>query len=180
MPHAALYNYLQNSDKITEFLSATSVRFAMIAFLLMIFSFYFLEESSIVIGVSNLEESTAKNFNQEIVTSGVFEDQLKMLNAFPELYKLINGTKNFALLSDDWIIMNKTELKSMMQLYNNLKSLKSILPSDFETEYPLLTKFINRDLDINAIDELLNQKDEIIVELDKYLKKGGFKNEIKK
>ena len=172
--------FIRLTDKFSEFFSAVSVRFAMITLLIMIIGFYFFEESSVVINISKLEESSAKNFNQKVLTSGIFEDQVKSLNAIPELYKLISGTKNFAMLSDEWVVMNKTELRSVLQLYRNLNSIKSELPANFKNEYPLLKKFLGRDLDENNIDELLNQKNEIQNEMNKFMDKGGIKNEIKK
>ena len=164
--------FIRLTDKFSEFFSAVSVRFAMITLLIMIIGFYFFEESSVVINISKLEESSAKNFNQKVLTSGIFEDQVKSLNAIPEL-----KVKPKIMVP---LIMNKTELRSVLQLYRNLNSIKSELPANFKNEYPLLKKFLGRDLDENNIDELLNQKNEIQNEMNKFMNKGGIKNEIKK
>jgi hypothetical protein len=167
-------------DRIADFLYHTGIRYAMIVTLLIIFGFYFWEESIMIAGISKIEENSSKRFNKELISSGVFEDQVKLLNAVPEIYNLINGKKDFAMLSDKWIVINKRELKSVLELYNKLVSFKSQLPSEYETEYPLLAKFINRDLNEETLDQLMNQKNEILNELNKFLKDGGNRNEVKK
>ena len=166
-------------DRISEFFTVPSVRYIVSVFLILTFSIFFFEEYSTAIGISRLEESISKNFKQGVITSGVFEDQLKVLNAIPGLYRILSGAKNFAMLSEDWMIMNKSELKSLLRISNGLNSIKAELPPDFKNKYPVLAEFVGRDLDESKFDELLNQKKEILIELNKFWKEGGIKNEIK-
>jgi hypothetical protein len=168
------------TNQITEFFTVPAVRFVVTAFLIFTFSIFFFEEYSGVIGISRLEASISKNFNREIITSGVFDDQLKLLNSIPELYRLLNGSQNYAMLSDDWMLMNINELKSILKVYKDLNSIKTVLPANFKTEYPLLAEFANQDLNESNIDKLLNHKKEILSELEKFMKKGGIENEDKK
>ncbi|MCX6152503.1 MAG: hypothetical protein NTX22_18400 [Ignavibacteriales bacterium] len=174
----SIFNKLFN--KLADFFEISFVRYSLISVLLIAFSLFFYEEATTVIDISRLEESTAVNFNNEITAGGIFEDQTKMLNTISELCKLFTSKRNIAKLTDDWIVMNKAELRSFLQLNSKLNAIKTTLPSNFNVKYPLLAKYINMELSDKQVEEFINQKDEIIVELNKFLKEGELKNEIPK
>jgi hypothetical protein len=167
-------------NAIVGFLSKSQIRFVLSALLVFIFGFYFFEESSMVSGISRLEKNTSESFSSEVISSGVLDNQIKVLNVLPELYDLINRKKNYAELSENWILINKSGLKEILQLYDKLISARLNLRPDYESRYPLLVKFLSKGLNEKSVNELLLQKNEIQIELDKLLKDGGVLNENKK
>jgi hypothetical protein len=104
--------------------------------------------------------------------SGYQFDESQMLNLLPNVISFLSGDKNYTVLSDDLILMNKKGLRELLAYSEFLHGFKTSLPNEFRRKYPDLTEAIESGSAYKLLNQSAEQKEKILIELNKLLSKG--------
>jgi len=158
-------------DSLVELFFTPALRYAMIVFLFLLTAFYIYEEGKTVHSISILE-AKSEQYAQTKMYSGYRFDESRMLNLLPNVISFLSGDKNYTELSDDLILMNKNGLRDLLVYSEFLNGFKSSLPKDFRQKYPDLTKAIESGSAYKLLNQSAEQKEKILIELNKLFSKG--------
>jgi hypothetical protein len=156
------------TDRILDAIAVPQIQYALKALLVLIFCFYFYEELTFTYNLSNLEN---KYYSETVAAAGIesiINNEVSIINKIENLYELVIDEKDYLDLSDEWVLMQRTEQKRIISYYINY-----VLGDKYEKQE--LLKLVDRLDNINFLDGL--NEDEI-KELDKH--RELIQNEINK
>ncbi len=152
-------SYLNSlADRILDAVAAPQIQYALKAVLVLIFCFYFYEELTFSNNLSNLEN---KFYSETVAAAGiesVIKKEVSIINKIENLYELVIDEKDYFDLSEEWVLMQRTEQKRIISYY-----ISYVLGDKYEKQE--LLKLVDRLDNINFLDGL--SEDEL-KELDKH------------
>ena len=107
-------------EKLFLFVSYKSVRYALTTILFIMMSLYMFEEYSAVKDITQLENQLDQTAQLSNTKAEIISFDNVVLKFFYDAYKFTCGNSSYVKLSQDWLLVNKEDLRNLLLDYEKL------------------------------------------------------------
>ena len=107
-------------EKLLLFVSHKSVRYALTTILFIMMSLYMFEEYSAVKDITQLENQLNKTAQLSNTKAEIISFDNVVLKFFYDAYKFARGNSSYVKLSQNWLLVNKEDLRNLLLDYEKL------------------------------------------------------------
>lgn len=156
-------------DFILDSLFLPKVRFTLILLLFLIIGSFLAQESSTLYNITKLEERMDIQTAGNISLTGNLPENLGLLDALGDVYRLIAGKKELIELPGDWILIKRDSLDHLIQFYTQTYGSKKSLFEGINLQGKLLkSDLAKNDFVKQELRQLLKNKKILVKELKNY------------